>query len=203
MVRYADEWPFRSTHPGFVSRLSHYLSLVFEKELVFRLPQLWRTKGEVLHRLANEGLLRGWEHTKSCSVRPNNRHGASSCGICGGCLLRSLAISSAQIATAKIQSGFSFARPQAIAVNGDTMTLSERHMVVRSLGTMAEFARLANSPQADLLIEAESLQFGDSDSTDATAKNLRDLIVRHQKEWHGFVDCFPKDGWARTIVGQL
>lgn len=203
MVRYADEWPFRSTHPGFASRLSRYLSLVFEKDIVFRLPQLWRTKGEVLRRLANEGLLRGWEHTKSCSVRPNNRHGAPSCGICGGCLLRSLAISSARIAAAEPDSAFSFTSSQAVAAGGHSMTLSERHMVVRSLGTMAEFARLAHGPQADLLIEAESILFDKPDSIDETAKNLRSLVARHQKEWHGFVDRFPEGGWAHEIVGKL
>jgi 7-cyano-7-deazaguanine synthase in queuosine biosynthesis len=97
MIRYADEWPFRSTHPGFLSRLSRYLSLAFGKEIAFRAPQLWHTKGEVLRKLVDEGLSRGWDETKSCSVRPNDRHGAPVCGICGGCVLRSLAISSAQI----------------------------------------------------------------------------------------------------------
>jgi hypothetical protein len=58
MIRYADEWPFRSTHPGFVFRLSRYLSLVFGKEIAFHLPQLWRTKGEVLRRLADEASCR-------------------------------------------------------------------------------------------------------------------------------------------------
>jgi len=202
MIRYADEWPFRSTHPGFVSRLSRYLSLVFGKEIAFRLPQLWRTKGEVLRRLADENLLHGWDETKSCSVRPNDRHGAPVCGICGGCVLRSLAISSAEIAQSEPDCAFSLAAPEAVAASGKAMTLAERHMAVRSLGTMAELARLAGNARGQLLIETESMLFEQKDSTHIAA-SLRDLVIRHDAEWRSFAGRLPQGGWAHAIVDQL
>jgi hypothetical protein len=82
------------------------------------------------------------------------------------------------------------------------MTLSERHMAVRSFGTMAEFARLAGSLRGQLLIESESMLFNQPDSI-GVAANLRDLVIRHDAEWRGFAGRLPQDGWAHSIVDQL
>ena len=202
MIRYADEWPFRSTHPGFVSRISSYLSLALGRPISFRLPQLWRTKGEVLRELADQNLLHGWNETTSCSVRPNNRHGAETCGICGGCMLRSLALFTSQIAQVESCSAFRITAPAEQSIDGKDMTSSERHMAVRSLGTMAEFARLLSYPRGKNLIESESRLFNESEYTDVEA-NLSSLANRHAIEWQYFVKQLPKHGWARTIVDLL
>ena len=202
MIRYASEWPFRSTHPGFLSRLSRYLSLAFGREIPFRLPQIWKTKGEVLRRLSDEGLLQRWGETKSCSVRPNDSHHSFACGICGGCMLRSLAISSAGIGWPEPNGAFCLTSSDPVAADGKAMSSSERHMVVRSLGAIAEFARLAENPRGQHLIELESMLFSEQDSVPIAA-NLRDLVARHKLEWHAFRDRLPRDGWARAIVEQL
>lgn len=202
MVRYADEWPFRSTHPGFVSRLSKYLSMVLGRDLEFRLPQLWRTKGDVLRQLVDAALLAGWDQTKSCSVRPNSRHGNPVCGICGGCVLRSLATSAAGLDWVLPNTAFRLSDGASVAADGKAMTLAERHMIVRSLGTMLEFARLADSPRRQYLIETESMLFNDPDSP-RVAANLCDLVNRHRAEWLSFVKRLPEGGWARTIIDLL
>ena len=82
------------------------------------------------------------------------------------------------------------------------MSLSERHIAVRALGTMAEFALLAKNERGKLRIETESMLLDGQDSTSA-AGNLRSLVDRHGAEWQVLADTLPKGGWARTIVDQL
>lgn len=202
LVRYADEWPFRSTHPGFVSRIARYLELAFGSAIAFRMPQRWRTKGEVLLELKAAGLLGRWQDTSSCSVRPVGKHGASVCGVCGGCMLRSLAVHSAGLAQPKLTVAFDARSGSDVAADGQVMSISERHMAVRSLGTMAELSRLVDGDRTRALLESESMLLNEPDP--ALAANLmHDLISRHAAEWHGFIASLPKRGWARRFVEQL
>jgi hypothetical protein len=202
LIPYGGEWPFRSTHPGFIARMETYLGLVFGQAVHFEQPQLWRTKGEVLKQLRDRNLLGRWEETRSCSVRPANRHGAATCGICGGCLLRTLALHSAGLASKQTESAFDLWSSGAVARDGKDMTLPERHMVVRSFGTMAELARLTGSPDGHAAIEFEGRLLGDPDPVKAQEK-LEDLITRHAAEWSDFVENIPNNGWANAIATQL
>jgi 7-cyano-7-deazaguanine synthase in queuosine biosynthesis len=202
LLPYAGEWPFRSTHPGFLVRMGRYLSLVFGKDVPIELPQLWKTKGEVLRHLREQDLLSGWQETRSCSVRPADKHGSEACGICGGCTLRALALHSADLPTAWDKNAFSLASALAIARDGKEMRPSERHIVVRSLGTMAEFASLSGNRHGASIIEKESLLFGDSDPK-TVARNIADLSRRHAAEWQGFLSALPDDGWLRGLASQL
>lgn len=202
LVPYGGEWPFRSTHPGFLKRMARYLGLAFSRDLPIDQPQLWRTKGEVLKLLEDKDLLGKWDETRSCSVRPANKHGASVCGFCGGCMLRALAIHSAGLVHEGPGSAFHL---QSIAPNADdgvAMSAAERQMVTRAMGTMAEFASLSRRADGPSVLERESMLFGESDRA-PIAKKLGDLTYRHAVEWDGMVATFPPNGWANAIVRQL
>jgi 7-cyano-7-deazaguanine synthase in queuosine biosynthesis len=201
LVRYADEWPFRSTHPGFISRLEKYLSLAFHTPIHFRMPQLWRTKGEVLLSLKDDGLLGNWTGTSSCSVRPANRHGGRACGICGGCMLRALATHSAGVTDPSYNPAFDPTQIRAVASDRMAMSTSERHMVVRSMGSMAEFAKL-DRDDSKSVIQSESMLFMNPKPTQVQIK-LRDLIARHAKEWANYLENLPAGGWAHKFAEQL
>jgi 7-cyano-7-deazaguanine synthase in queuosine biosynthesis len=202
LVPYGGEWPFRSTHPGFLSLMARYLSLVFSRHTPIDQPQLWRTKGEVLQLLKEKDLLGRWMDTRSCSVRPSSKHGARTCGICGGCLLRSLAVHAAGLCDERTTSGFSLLSVRAEASDKAEMVPSERGLAVRALGTIVEFAALSDTAQGMSAISRESMLFDKPDHK-SNARNLANLAQRHCIEWKKFLLELPADGWARTLAAQL
>jgi 7-cyano-7-deazaguanine synthase in queuosine biosynthesis len=202
LIRYADEWPFRSTHPGFLSRMASYLSYAFNADIRIEMPHLWSTKGEVLARLKEEGLLGKWAETSSCSVRPANKHGAGACGVCGGCMLRTLATHTAGISPLNADIAFDVRSTHVRASDGEPMSDSERQMAVRSIGSMVEFGRLNETAVGRSLIDSESRLFGNADAESVPAR-INDLVLRHACELRGFVDSMPAKSWARSFAEQL
>lgn len=202
LVPYADEWPFRSTHPGFLARMEIYLSNVLGEAVPFIMPQKWRTKGEVLRELKVRNLLGKWQETSSCSVRPVGKHGAGACGICGGCTLRALAVHSASLDATELKSAFNPRHWKAIGCDREPMSCSERHLAVRSLGTMVEFARIGTTMKGAAAIEAESKLISPSEPESAAA-NLRALAKRHADEWHAYLASLPRRSWVKTFAGHL
>ena len=69
LLPFANEWPFRSTHPVFVRRLEEWLGALLPAPVKFVQPQLWRTKGEVLALMAERAGANAvaWAATQSCS----------------------------------------------------------------------------------------------------------------------------------------
>lgn len=202
LLPYGGEWPFRSTHPGFLIRMARYLGLAFSRVVPIEQPQLWRTKGEVLQVLKDRNLLGEWEDTRSCSVRPANKHGAPACGFCGGCMLRSLAVHSARLTYDASQNAFDLMSIESRARDGVAMSAAERQMVARSMGTMAEFASLSRNASGVSLLERESMLFGEPDPL-PIAEKLKNLASRHAAEWDAIVATLPPTGWARAIARQL
>ena len=119
-------------------------------------------------------------------------------------MLRSLAVSSAKLSEAGKKGAFSLFEAQAVADGGgEMMTIAERHMAVRSLGTMVEFARLGTDPSTSSPIRTEIAMFGQVDPMSVSEQRFKELVARHKEEWQGFMERFPKGGWAQTIVSQL
>jgi 7-cyano-7-deazaguanine synthase in queuosine biosynthesis len=203
---FADEWWFRSAHPAFVERWSNFLRLVLGRPIRFEQPQLWKTKGEVLANLRAEGLLAGWEWTSSCCTRPNDRHGHQGCGICGGCLLRTVSAHSADIAVPAEVNAFNVYAPEDVVRhrNGQEkpMASSDRAVAVRAIAAMADFARLVDSPDGALAVQREAQLIGPT-NPEATQTKLLRLLERHRAEWRAFVDSLPERSWVRDIVGKL
>lgn len=202
LLPYGGEWPFRSVHPGFLTRMARYLGLAFSRPIPIELPQVWCTKAEVLGKLREKNLLDGWEGTRSCSARPAGRHGIWACGLCGGCVLRALAARTADLQVQWDRNAFSLISDTAEACDGMMMSPNERDIVVRSFGTMAEFASILRSRRGAKTIEKESILFGTQDIL-SIGRNLADLVRRHDLEWRAFVSGLPERGWARAIAEQL
>lgn len=201
---FSDEWWFRSAHPAFIQRWSAFLELILGQRIQFEQPQLWNTKGEVLSRIRDAGLLTGWKQTNSCSTRPKGRYGHHGCGICGGCLLRTVAAHSAGLPVEN--HAFDVYGSDDIAVHRDgqkyRMTHGERAVAVRSIAAMAEFARLADAPSGASTIQREARLIDPTDPAAAETK-LRRLLQQHQSEWNRFINSLPGRSWIREIVGQL
>jgi hypothetical protein len=67
---------------------------------------------------------------------------------------------------------------------------------------MTEFARLAESPEGDLVVQREA-QLIDPDNPEATQTRLVRLLRQHQAEWNAFLSSLPERSWVREIVGQV
>ena len=156
---FADEWWFRSAHPGFIARWATFLALVLGAPVRFEQPQLWRTKGEVLTELVAAGLAEGWDETNSCATRPNDRHSRRSCGVCGGCLLRTVAAHTAGLSLCEDDVAFDLAAFEAVARDRQgekhAMTPGERAVAVRAIAAMVDFARLAEAPGREAIVYAK------------------------------------------------
>jgi hypothetical protein len=202
---FAHEWWFRSAHPGFVKRWEKFLGLILDRPIRFEQPQLWKTKGEVLSSLCDQDLV-GWEQTSSCATRPKERYGRRGCGVCGGCLLRSVSIHVAGLTAPAGENAFDLYGSEDIVCDRDgkerRMTSGERAVAVRAVGTMVEFARLADSPEGELAACREA-RLVDSRNSGVMQARLIRLLQRHRGEWDAFMSSLPNRSWVREIVGQI
>jgi 7-cyano-7-deazaguanine synthase in queuosine biosynthesis len=204
-ARFSNEWPFRSAHPGFVSRLGDFLSRALDTNISFAQPQLWRTKGDVLDELRRESLLEGWERTRSCSVRPLQRKGRRACGYCGGCMLRHTALNAAGI-DRESDTTFDLSSPQLVVIakdgSAEEMSQNEREILTRAALSMARFAELPLEANVSELIarEARDIRILAADVAEA---QLKSLVDSHAAEWRGFLEALPEKAWlSRQFLRQ-
>ncbi|MDB5586948.1 MAG: hypothetical protein JWP26_1918 [Devosia sp.] len=198
-ARFGNEWPFRSTHPGFIHRLQGFLTQLFQKNVRFDQPQLWRTKGEVLGELKDRNLLDGWEGTTSCSARPLQRHGNHGCGICGGCILRQTAVHAAGLVPAN-RTSFNLSS-ESLTLRSSTghetsMTANERDIISHSCLSMDRFATL---PLRCSVLAREV--------TDLPVAGAAGLVSRlsgkHSQEWNSMIASLPRDAWiSRQFLSE-
>lgn len=197
LARFGNEWPFRSAHPGFVFRLSDFLTRALGTSVNFVQPQLWRTKGEVLSELRDRDLLTGWESTQSCSMRPLQRKKRKACGLCGGCLLRQTAGSTANIPWEK---DVSFdVRSRGLTVTSkdnipEPMGQNEREILARAGLSMSILASHSVGSES-VVREARDISGVPKQLAEA---NLLSLVQRHAAEWSSFLERLPKRAWLRT-----
>jgi 7-cyano-7-deazaguanine synthase in queuosine biosynthesis len=78
----------RSCHPEFLRLMSRLVTLVAGREIVYRLPFMDRTKGEMVKMLANVGLENLARSTVSCVHFPLRERRHKQCGVCPACIFR-------------------------------------------------------------------------------------------------------------------
>lgn len=201
LARFGNEWPFRSAHPGFVSRLSDFLSRALGTPVKFVQPQLWRTKGEVLAELRDRDLLDGWEDTQSCSMRPLQRKKRKACGLCGGCLLRQTAASAANLPWERDVSFDVRSRSLTVTAKDgltEPMGQNEREILARAGLSMSVLASHSAGSEG-VVREARDISGMPKPLAEA---NLLSLVDRHAGEWASFLERLPKRAWLRTRFSE-
>ena len=203
---FADEWWFRSAHPAFVERWARFLTLVLDKSIQIKQPQLWNTKGEVLTKLRDNDSILGWEQTRSCVARPKERYSRHGCGICGGCLLRTVSAYAAGLPLSAEDNDFNVFAAEDIGHDRGgremQMTPGERSLAVRSVAIMVQFARLANSPDGRSIVDREA-RLIDPNHPEAIQPKVVRLLRQHRLEWDAFTASLPSRSWIRDIVAEL
>ena len=196
---FADEWWFRSAHPAFVKRWADFLGLVLEKPIPLSSRNSGGPKGEVLFELRERGFMAGWQQTSSCATRPKDRYGHHGCGICGGCLLRTVSIQAAGLCAPTGDNAWDVYASEDITYDRTgrerRMTPSERAVAVRAVAAMAEFARLADLPDGLLVIDREAGSVDPKNPEAARGKLLRLL------HWHRIRMGSIYEFSAEPIVG--
>jgi 7-cyano-7-deazaguanine synthase in queuosine biosynthesis len=197
LVPVGQAYPDYRSHPLFTARMEIFLAALLGKELRYRFPRLWYTKGETLQdAIASHRGTLDWMKTRSCwqskrwvSVDGKRRQ----CGICAACMLRRLSVYSSdqtepqntyvwenlrshgfEAGAAPSFNRFNMAlREYAIA---GTLHLDHLAGLTRSpdqAGVLTRNALLLSRPLRMPVLQVET--------------QLHRLLKKHDEEWAGFV----------------
>ncbi|AWI09513.1 hypothetical protein CKA38_09890 [Ereboglobus luteus] len=214
LVPVGAESPHRGSHPGFSRRMAAFFRAFWQKTISFEHPQLWHTKGEVLTMLKKENLHEGWEKTFSCSRGQRDirteRHKKIHCGICSGCMLRRLAVFSADLP----EPADTYMWPDLSASSLEEslcedarrpVSTNDWDIAVHAVMAMEDLARLANTPITHPKMENALFDaFGNNPQQLAGgAEPLRRLLLAHQTEWRKFTQQLGPESWVNQQIAHL
>jgi len=201
-----NEWPYRGSHPGFTKLLGTLLSLVFDRSLSFEHPRIWNTKGEMLNALRRLGSEKGWEQTRSCPRDQRDLRYSGSriqCGICGGCLLRRMALNAAGLQGQEQYYWDDLGKPDADSslILGSRRKTRKNDMDIflsnaLAMNRLSEMASTAGT-NARVRQVGYEIAVATGDDLKSTLERLHGLIEKHSHEWTSFVGQLPRESWVR------
>jgi len=196
-------------HPEFTARMTHFLKLLFGRDIQFEFPRLWHTKGETLKTYAD--LRKGqdfWTDTRSCwqqSRQVSWEGRRRQCGLCAACLLRRMSMHAAGLADHKetfIWRDLSmpeFCKGAAPGFSRITGALREYGIAgVLHLDHMAALTGQRHAAAIDHHVFKLARPLGLTE--DEVRSKLLRVLNKHQEEWHAFMDMVGSRsflaGWA-------
>ncbi|RWB28023.1 7-cyano-7-deazaguanine synthase [Mesorhizobium sp.] len=195
-------------HPRFLTKMERLFAALFDYQVAYRLPRLWKTKGETLREFAALPIEpKEWIETRSCWQQNRNSsvdHKWRHCGICAACMLRRLSFHAAGVDEPKENyiwetlSVPEFAQGAAKGFNKITGAM-EQYAVAGSLH-LDHLADLSSSPAHRKRMSRHAWQLSEElDVSHADAEGeLFGLLERHRIEWMAFM----KDLGPRSFVAQ-
>lgn len=203
ILPYGDEWPHRTTHPGYTVRLIAFLNAVLETNLRIEHPNLLKTKGEMLETALTAGI-EGWRATHSC-VR-GDRDGFSSvhCGVCSGCLLRRQSLNRLDLQDDEYY--WNDLSQPVLGVNRSNsnrpVSDNDRDIAFHAAHSMEALARLGDGDdRAKEYIRAAADRLPHQKGGQAQ-KELQRLFCEHAKEWRAFKARFGGAGVLTSMLGD-
>jgi len=206
-----NEAPDIRMHPLFTIRLSKFFEIVFQTRFDHCHPNLWRTKGETLRELAQQGLSDGWWKTRSCAR--DARHATIEkhrvqCGTCASCLLRRQSLLAAGLPEEKdsyLWPNLAANTLAAAAAPGARTTT--KNDIIQSACAVADLNHLAAlaDPHQQHHIQMVSVEFARElreDYSSVVAKMTR-LIQIHRDEWKSFVAKQGDQSFIAQWLGAL
>lgn len=198
-------------HPRFLRKMEDVIEALFDYPIHFRLPQLWKTKGQTLAEYAAIAFEPDeWNKTRSCWQQSRNssfdktrRH----CGICAACMLRRLSFHSAGINEPKenyIWEDLGSNRFEDGVVPGFTKVTRAMHRYgIAGALHLDHLAEIGSSPLHRSRLKRHAWQLAEQlrmTTTEAEEK-LSSLLVQHDKEWKAFMkDLGPKSFVAQWLA---
>jgi 7-cyano-7-deazaguanine synthase in queuosine biosynthesis len=213
-VTWGSEHPFHASHPGFTWRLRALLeSLWGAQSPQFLHSNIWSTKAEVLREVDETVGLRGWEETRSCSAntkRVKGRLAPPQCGICGGCLLRRLALRSAGVPSQGEKYLWSDLDAPSLEESVDVDLRDSVRPTTRNDWEIATSSCIDHKSLASLTgPTGKAFKYRGSlgeiarglgvDVSEAATK-LDRLLVAHSTQWRNFIGDLKEDSWMRRLA---
>lgn len=213
LVRFNGEHPYLSTHPVFTRALAEFLTLAWAEahRVNFVHPAVLKTKGEVLGGLVKRNVVPHWGSTRSCSRSIPRRFGSGmpdQCGLCGGCLLRRLALHTAGVGRfGSDVEGYLWADLGAEEFDGIASRQCEwshgdQELAIHAIIDLASLAEFAARPDddPDILTLVEDLEVGLGRSASECNDGVRRLLGAHRAEWADALSALPASAWLRRIA---
>lgn len=209
LVPLGNEAPHRSCHPGFTSRLAKLVYALTDVAVAIEHPALFLTKGEVLSQLASQSPTpNDWLAAhRSCSY--DARHSSQDkkslhCGLCGNCLLRRVALQSANIEdTTPYRAADLTATSFEGAFKGQLPRIhkSNHDVAFNSIRAMQRLADLASSPR-NTRVDSEIANI--QRALDAPIQEVREkmehFLQQHRKEWTQFLEKCGSKSWVADLA---
>lgn len=214
IVGYGGEFPYRGTSPAFSNRVYNFLLALWGVCPPFVHPHLWSTKGQMLQRLARDGLLDGWMVTRSCArhlSRKKKIDRGVECGVCANCLLSRLPLHTAGVRWAAHAERYlwgNFCAPSlASAVDRQKYVVEtnqhDEDIAYSAVAIHEDLAAITNESQGNPAVEQLIYELGKAlrIEPEPMRKKVSELIQTHRNEWRSFVDDLPRDSWVRHLTG--
>ena len=200
-------------HPTFFAMMRQLWNALFSKEMDFKFPRLWNTKGQTLREYIQvTGDQEQWRQTVSCwrdARQTSVNHIKRQCGICAACLLRRMSIHAAgQTDNCNTYvwddlSAMDFKQGCAKVIHKNIEETADFKYAaggVFHLVHMAEFLSSKRS-QRSLEYEASEIARALDMSKNEVLINLKQLLEKHTDEWDSFLNSLGKDSfiykWAK------
>ncbi|KQV41235.1 7-cyano-7-deazaguanine synthase [Rhizobium sp. Root1204] len=200
-------------HPRFFGKMERFVAAILDHQVAYRLPRLWKTKGQTLSEFAALGVdPKEFQETRSCwqqnrnsSVNGKRRH----CGICAACMLRRLSFHAARVDEPKENyiwenlHTHDFANGAAKGFN--KITGAMEHYAIAGALHLDHLADLRSSlvnrkrvsRHAWLLSQELGLTHAEAE------RELHGLLEQHEIEWKAFMKYLgPKSFIAQWLVSS-
>ncbi|UIJ82405.1 7-cyano-7-deazaguanine synthase [Rhizobium leguminosarum] len=198
-------------HPRFLRKMETVVEAVFHHAIRFRLPQLWRTKGQTLAEFASiERNPDEWNKTRSCWQQSRNSSFASKrrhCGVCAACMLRRLSFHAAGIDEPKENYIWEDLRAKDFAqgaVHGfDKVTRAMRRYGIAGALHLDHLAEMSASPLHRIRVKRSAWQLAEQlqITTTQAEEHLFGLLEQHDREWQAFMkNLGPKSFIAQWLA---
>ncbi|NKK59252.1 hypothetical protein GFM44_25525 [Rhizobium leguminosarum bv. viciae] len=198
-------------HPLFFGRMERLVAAIFHYQVSYRLPRLWKTKGQTLGEFAALPVNPDeWVKTRSCWQQNRNSSvdgKRRQCGICAACMLRRLSFHAAGLEEPKenyiwedLRAG-EFAKGAAPGFN--KITGAMEHYAIAGTLHLDHLADLRSSPVHRKRVArhawflSQELGMTPAEGED----DLLGLLQQHEVEWKAFMkDLGPKSFVAQWLV---
>ena len=196
LIGVAHAYPDYRNHPLFARKMERYFRALLGRDIRFRFPRLWHTKGQTLSTYLTSVEAAPWADTRSCwrGSRWVSVEGVwRQCGICAACMLRRVSVHAAGLEEAPDTyaatdlSASSLDRAVDPAFRHANRAFAEyTHAGFLHLDHLADMAEAAARPETS--VHAAQLAWALGMPTVEAERRLGALLEQHKVEWEAYMD---------------
>jgi len=196
LIGVAHAYPDYRNHPLFTRKMERYFRALLGRDIRFRFPRLWNTKGQTLGAYIASVEAAPWADTRSCwrGSRWVSVEGVwRQCGVCAACMLRRMSIHAAGLEEAPDTyaatdlSASSLDRAVDPAFRKASRAFAEyAHAGFLHLDHLADMAEATARPETS--VHATQLAWALRLPATEAERRLGALLEQHKAEWEAYMD---------------